>query len=125
MASLILEYSYTDKANIGAGHRVVTIKGHLKLLMRNEAIVLGSPHPQRGNLGPRNLRAGYTPLRNQAPVCAIRISANSRIRIGSDCWVRYGSNKSGQNEGTNDNKGKDCIHLGSGDHSPEKAGVGG
>ena len=83
-------------------------------------------HPsKRGNLGLRNLRAGYTPLRNQAPVCAIRISANSAIRIGSDCWVRYGSNKSGQNVGPNDDKGKDCSYLGVGDYSPEKAGVGG
>src|ERR1035437_5237246 len=72
--------------------------------------------PQRGNMGLRNLRAGYT-LRNQSPVCAIRISANSGIRIGSDCWVRYGSNIPGQNEGTNDDKGKDCIYLGSGDYS--------
>src|SRR5580700_1235291 len=83
-------------------------------------------HPsKRGNLGLRNLRAGYTPLRNQAPVCAIRISANSGIRIGSDCWVRYGSNIPGQNGGTNDDKGKDCNYLGLGDYSPEKAGVGG
>ena len=67
-------------------------------------------------MGLRNLRAGYT-LRNQSPVCAIRISANSGIRIGSDCWVRYGSNIPGQNEGTNDDKGKDCIYLGSGDYS--------
>jgi hypothetical protein len=46
------------------------------------------------------------------------------IRIGSDCWVRYGSNKSGQNGGTNDDKGKDCSYLGLGDYT-EKAGVGG
>jgi hypothetical protein len=51
--------------------------------------------------------------------------ANSGIRIGSDCWVRFGSNIPGQNEGTNDDKGKDCIYLGSGGYSPEKAGVGG
>jgi hypothetical protein len=44
---------------------------------------------------------------------------------GSDCWVRYGSNNFGQNGGTNDDKGKDCNYLGSGDYSPEKAGVGG
>ena len=31
---------------------------------------------------------------------------------------------SGQNGGTNDDKGKDCNYLGSGDYSPEKAGVG-
>jgi hypothetical protein len=29
----------------------------------------------------------------------------------------------GQNEGTNDDKGKDCIYLGSGDYSPEKAAL--
>ena len=44
---------------------------------------------------------------------------------GSDWWVRYGSNNFGQNGGTNDDKGKDCNYLGSGDYSPEKAGVGG
>jgi len=43
--------------------------------------------------------------------------ANSGIRIGSDCWVRFGSNIPSQNEGTNDDKGKDCIYLGSGDYS--------
>jgi len=37
-------------------------------------------------------------------------------------WVRYGSNNFGQNEGT---EVKDCNHLGSGEYSPEKAGVGG
>jgi hypothetical protein len=36
----------------------------------------------------------------------------------------YGSNKSGQNGGTNDDKGKDCSYLGLGDYT-EKAGVGG
>ena len=30
-----------------------------------------------------------------------------------------------KNGGTNDDKGKDCNYLGSGDYSPEKAGVGG
>ena len=44
---------------------------------------------------------------------------------GSDWWVRYGSNNFGKNGGTNDDKGKDCNYLGSGDYSPEKAGVGG
>jgi hypothetical protein len=44
---------------------------------------------------------------------------------GSDCWVRYGSNDFGQNGGANDDNGKDCNYLGSGDYSPEKAGVGG
>ena len=44
---------------------------------------------------------------------------------GSDCWVRYGSNNSGQNAGMNDDKANDYNYLGSGDHSPEKAGVGG
>jgi hypothetical protein len=48
-----------------------------------------------------------------------------RYPHGSDCWVRYGSNNSGQNGGTNEDKGKDCNYLGSGDYSPEKAGVGG
>ena len=48
-----------------------------------------------------------------------------RYPHGSDCWVRYGSNNSRQNGGTNDYKGKDCNYLGSGDYSPEKAGVGG
>jgi len=42
---------------------------------------------------------------------------------GSDCWVRYGSNNSGQNGGTNDDKGKDCNYLGSGDYSPKKAAL--
>jgi hypothetical protein len=45
--------------------------------------------------------------------------------MGLICWVRYGSNNFGQNGGTNDDKGKDCKYLGSGDYSPEKAGVGG
>ena len=58
------------------------------------------------------------------PFCAIRIWANSVIRIGLICWVRYGSNNFGQNGGTNDDKGKDCKYLGSGDYT-EKAGVGG
>src|ERR1022692_4907842 len=62
---------------------------------------------------------------NQAPVCAIRNLGELRNPHGSDCWVRYGSNNSGQNGGINDDKGKDCNYLGSGDYSPEKAGVGG
>ncbi len=53
----------------------------------------------------------------------MRIWANSGIRSGSDCWVRYGSNNSGQNGGTNDDKDKDCNYLGSGDYSPEKAAL--
>jgi hypothetical protein len=48
-----------------------------------------------------------------------------RYPHGSDCWVRYGSNNFGQNGGMNDDKDKDCNYLGSGDYSPEKAGVGG
>jgi hypothetical protein len=59
-------------------------------------------------------------LHNQAPVCAIRNLGELRHPHGSDCWVRYGSNNSGQNGGTNDDKGKDCNYLGSGDYSPEK-----
>ena len=55
----------------------------------------------------------------------MRIWANSGIRLGLICWVRYGSNNFAQNGGTNDDKGKDCNYLGSGDYSPEKAGVGG
>src|SRR5216684_4751703 len=39
-------------------------------------------------------------------------------------WVRYGSNRSRQNGGPNDDKGKDCSHLGLGDNTG-KAGVGG
>lgn len=42
---------------------------------------------------------------------------------GSDYWVRYGPNISGQNEGANDDKGKDCNYLGSGDYRPEKAAL--
>jgi hypothetical protein len=73
----------------------------------------------------------------RSPPCVVHASSqpSSRLRDqnlgelryphGSDCWVRYGSNNSGQNEGTNGNKGKDCNHLGSDDYSPEKAGVGG
>jgi len=38
-------------------------------------------------------------------------------------WVRYGSNNFGENGGTNDDKGKDCNYLGSGDYSPEKAAL--
>jgi hypothetical protein len=34
------------------------------------------------------------------------------------------SNNFGQNGGANDDNGKDCNYLGSGDYSPEKAGVG-
>ena len=82
------------------------------------------------NLGGRNHSVRFPCVdtrlfTTKLPFCAIRIWANSGIRNGSDCWVRYGSNNSGQNAGTNDDKDKDCNYLGSGDYSPEKAGVGG
>jgi hypothetical protein len=44
---------------------------------------------------------------------------------GFDCWVRYGSNSAGLNEGKKTDKGTCCNYLSPGDYSPEKAGVGG
>ena len=59
------------------------------------------------------------------PFARSEIWANSGIRMGLIVGSVIGSNNSGQNGGINDDKGKDCNYLGSGDYSPEKAGVGG
>ena len=92
------------------------------------------PRRRRRNTLPHTPRPEYSRHRHNFFIIASS-QPSSRLRDqnlgelrhphGSDCWVRYGSNNSGQNGGTNDDKGKDCNYLGSGDYSPEKAGVGG